>query len=86
MITINNSLLDEKYNNVIKLICEMSSARKIMRPNCEQLLNNNSQWALSMSDIQNDSMFEKFKNQSKSESLMENNFCNYFIEMKSMHK
>ncbi len=53
-----------------------------MRPTCEQLLNNKSLWALSVSDIQNDSMFEKLKNLSISESLMKNNFCNYFIKMK----
>jgi hypothetical protein len=85
MMTINNSLLNEKYNNIIKSICEMMSVMKIMRPTCKQLLNNKSQWALSMSDIQNDSMFEKLKNLSISESLMKNNFCDYFIKMKSMH-
>jgi hypothetical protein len=58
---------------------------KNKRPTCEQLLNDKSQWALNMSDIQNDSMFKKFKNQSISESLMKNNFCNYFIKIKSMH-
>jgi hypothetical protein len=57
-----------------------------MRPTCDQLLNNKILWALSVSDIQNDLMFEKFKNQSLSEPLMKNNFCNYFIKMKSMHK
>ncbi len=86
MMTINNSLLNEKYNNVIKSICEMMSLMKSKRPTCDQLLNNKSLWALSVSDIQNDSMFEKFKNLSISESLMKNNFCNYFIKMKSMHK
>jgi hypothetical protein len=55
-----------------------------MRPTCEQLLNNKSQWALSVSDIQNDSMFEKLKNLSISESSMKNNFCNYFIKIKSI--
>ncbi len=85
MITINNFSLNEKYNNVIKSICEMMLPMKSMRPTCEQLLNNKSQWALSVSDIQNDSMFEKLKNLSISESLMKNNFCNYFIKMKSMH-
>jgi vacuolar-type H+-ATPase subunit D/Vma8 len=90
MMTTNNSLLNEKYNNVIKSIRDMMSTMKSMRPTCEQLLNNKSQWALSMSDIQNDSMFEKFKNQSISDekslkSLMKDNFCIYFIKMKSMH-
>jgi hypothetical protein len=59
---------------------------KNMRPTCEQLLNNKSLWALSVSDIQNDLMSKKFKSLSISESLKENNFCNYFIKMKSMHK
>ncbi len=59
---------------------------KSMRPTCEQLLNNKSQWALSMSDIQNDLMLKKLKNLSISESLTKNNFCNYFIKMKSIHK
>ncbi len=86
MIRINNSLLDEKYNNVIKSICDMMSAKKSMRPTCEQLLNNKSQWALSVSDIQNDLMFKKLKNLSISESLIENNFCKTFIKLKSMHK
>ncbi len=85
MMTIKNSLLKEKYNNVIKSICDMMSPMKTMRPTCEQLLNNKSLWALSMSHIQNDLMFKKFKNLSISESLMKNNFCNYFIKMKSMH-
>ncbi len=85
VMTINNSLLNEKYNNVIKSICEMMSAKKSVRPTCEQLLNNKSLWALSMSDIQNDLMFKKFKNLSISESLTKNNFCDYFIKMKSMH-
>jgi hypothetical protein len=83
--TINNSLLNEKYNNVIESICDMMSTMKSMRPTCEQLLNNKSQWALSISDIQNDLMFKKFKNLSISESLIKNNFCNYFIKIKSMH-
>ncbi len=82
MMTINNSLLNEKYNNIIRSICDMMSPIKSMRPTCEQLLNNKSLWALSVSDIQNDSMFEKLKNLSISESLMKNNFCNYFIKMK----
>ncbi len=82
MMIINNSLLNEKYKNVIKLIHEMMSSIKSKRPTCEQLLNNKSLWALSVSDIQNDSMFEKFNNLSISESLMKNNFCNYFIKMK----
>ncbi len=86
MVTINNSLLKEKYNNVIKSICDMMSPMKTMRPTCEQLLNNKSLWALNMSDIQNDLMFKKFKNLSISESLMKNNFCDYFIKMKSTHK
>ncbi len=84
--TINNSLLKEKYNNVIKSICDMMSPMKTIRPTCEQLLNNKSLWALSVTDTQNDLMLEKFKNLSISESLIENNFCNYFIKMKSMHK
>ncbi len=86
MIRMNNSLLDEKYNNVIKSICEMMLPMKIKRPTCEQLLNSKSQWDLSMSQIQNDLMFKKFKNLSISELLTKNNFCNYFIKMKSMHK
>jgi hypothetical protein len=86
MVTINNSLLKEKYNNVVKSICDMMSPMKTMRPTCEQLLNNKSLWALNMSDIQNDLMFKKFKNLSISESLMKNNFCDYFIKMKSTHK
>jgi hypothetical protein len=85
MTTINNSLLNEKYNNVIKSILDMVSMMKTKRPTCEQLLNNKSLWALSMSDIQNDFMFKKFKNLSISEPLMENNFCIYFIKIKSMH-
>jgi hypothetical protein len=85
MMTIKNSLLKEKYNNVIKSICDMMSPMKTMRPTCEKLLNNKSLWALDMSHIQNDLMFKKFKNLSISESLMKNNFCNYFIKMKSMH-
>ena len=75
--TINNSLLKEKYNNVIKSIRDMMSAMTCMRPTCEQLLNNKSQWALSVSDIQNDSMFKKFKNLSISES-----FFTRFIKLK----
>ncbi len=83
---ISNSLLDEKYNNVTKSICDMMSVMKNMRPTCEQLLSNKSLWALSMSDIQNNLIFETIKNQSISESLMKSNFFNYFIKMKSMHK
>jgi hypothetical protein len=75
--TINNSLLKEKYNNVIKSIRDMMSAMTCMRPTCEQLLNNKSQWALSVSDIQNDSMLKKFKNLSISES-----FFTRFIKLK----
>ncbi len=55
-----------------------------IRPTCEQLLNNKNLWALSMSDIQNDLMFEKLKNLSISESSMKNNFCSYFIKFKSI--
>ncbi len=86
MIRVNNSLLDEKYNNVIKSICEMMLPMTTKRPTCEQLLNSKSQWDLSMSEIQNDLTFKKLKNLSISESLTKNNFCNYFIKMKSMHK
>jgi hypothetical protein len=86
MMTINNNLLKDKYKNVIQCIQDMVSANKNSRPDCEQLLNNKSLWALSVTDIQNDLMFKKFKNLSISESLIENNFCNYFIKMKSMHK
>jgi hypothetical protein len=75
--TINNSLLNEKYKNVIKSICDMMSPIKSMRPTCEQLLNKKSLWALSMSDIQNDLMFKKFKNLSISES-----FFTRFLKLK----
>ncbi len=50
---------------------------KNMRPTCEQLLNNKSLWALSVSDIQNDSVLKKFKNLSISES-----FFTRFIKLK----
>jgi hypothetical protein len=86
MMRINNSLLNEKYNNVIKSIYDMLLPMKIKRPTCDQLLNNKSLWALSISHIQNDLMFKKFKDLSISESLMKNNFCNYFIKMKSTHE
>ncbi len=56
------------------------------RPNSEKLLNNKSLWALNINDIQNDSTFKKFKNLSISELLIENNFCSYFIKIKSTHK
>ncbi len=64
----------------------MMSAMKNMRPTCEQLLNDKDLWALNINDIQNDSTFKKFKNLSISELLIENNFCSYFIKIKSMHK
>ncbi len=60
MMTIKNSLLNEKYNYVIESICEMLLPMKSKRPTCEQLLKNKSLWALSVTDIQNDSIFEKF--------------------------
>jgi hypothetical protein len=82
MMTINNSLLNEKYNNAIKSICEMMLPMKSMRPTCEQLLNNKCFWALSVTDIRNDLIFEKFKNLSIGESLMKNNFCNSLTKMK----
>jgi hypothetical protein len=78
MMTINNSLLNEKYKNVIKSICEMMQLMKSMRPTCEQLLNNKIRWALIVSDIQNDSMFKKFKNLSTSES-----FFTRFLKLKN---
>ncbi len=42
VMTINNFLLNEKYNNVNKSIREMMHPMKSMRPTCEQLLNNKS--------------------------------------------
>jgi hypothetical protein len=81
MMTINNSLLNEKYNNVIKSIRDMMSPIKSERPTCEQLLNNKSQWALSMSHIQND--FKKFKTETKS---LENCLIKRFIRIKSKNE
>jgi hypothetical protein len=84
--TINNPLLKEKYKNIIESICDMMLPMVNKRPNSEQLLNNKSLWALDMSDIQNDSKLKKLKNFSISKALTQNNFCNYFIKIKSMHK
>jgi hypothetical protein len=84
--TINNPLLKEKYKNIVESICKMMLPMVNKRPNSEKLLNNKSLWALNINDIQNDSTFKKFKNLSISELLIENNFCSYFIKIKSTHK
>ncbi len=83
--SILNSLLKNKYKTVIKLIIEMMSAMKSMRPTCEQLINNKSLWALNMIDIQSHSILEKLRKLSISEFSIENNFSNYFLKRKSMH-
>jgi hypothetical protein len=51
MMTINNDLLKNKYKNIIQCIQDMLSANKNLRPDCEQLLNNKSLWALDMNQL-----------------------------------
>ncbi len=85
MMTINNNLLKDKYKNVIQCIQDMLSANKNSRPDCEQLLNNKSLWALDMNQLKEVIINEEL-NGLITEMPIEQNFCKYFIKTKLMRK
>jgi hypothetical protein len=83
--TINNSLLKEKYKNVIKSILEMMSFPN-MRPNCDQLLKDKSLWSLDISDIENDVICQELSEITIDKISIEQNFCKYFLKTKLLNK
>ncbi len=86
MMTINNNLLKDKYKNIIQCIQDMVSSNKNLRPDCEQLLNNKSLWALDMNELKEVIINEELSGITITEHSIEQNFCKYFIETKLMQK
>ncbi len=86
MMTINNSLLKNKYNNIIQCIQDMVSSNKNSRPDCQQLLNSKSLWALDMNELKEVIINEELSGITITEHSIEQNFCKYFIETKLMQK
>jgi hypothetical protein len=83
--TINNSLLKEKYKNVIKSILEMMSFPN-MRPTCDQLLKDKSLWSLDISDIENDVICQELSEITIDKISIEQNFCKYFLKTKLFNR
>ncbi len=81
--TISNSLLKDKYKNVIKCITQMVSAKSKQRPTCEQLINNKSLWALNMTEMKEDIINEVLSGFTVTEHSIKQDFCKYFIKTKS---
>jgi hypothetical protein len=86
MMTINNDLLKNKYKNIIQCIQDMLSANKNLRPDCEQLLNNKSLWALDMNQMKEVIINEELSGLTITEMSIEQNFCKYFMKTKLMQK
>jgi hypothetical protein len=85
--TINNSLLKEKYKNVIKSILDMMSHPIIqMRPTCDQLLNDKSLWSLEISDIENDVICQELSKITINKISIEQNFFKYFLKTKLLYR
>jgi hypothetical protein len=79
----NDSLLDEKYKNIRKTICDMMLyPRKEMRPTCDQVLSNKNLWSLDISDIENNEICRELRGISINELSIEQGFCKYFIKTK----
>jgi len=78
-VTINNSLLENKYKTIIKAIIDMMSNKKTTRPSCDQLLNDKNLWSLEISDIENDVICQELRELSANELSIEEYFCKYFI-------
>jgi hypothetical protein len=64
----------------------MVSSNKNLRPDCEQLLNNKSLWALDMNELKEVIINEELSGITITEHSIEQNFCKYFIETKLMQK
>jgi hypothetical protein len=84
-VTINNSLLENKYKTIIKAIIDMMSNIKTTRPSCDQLLNDKNLWSLEISGIKNDVICQELRELSVNELSIEENFCKYFIKTKILN-
>jgi hypothetical protein len=79
-------LLKDKYKNIIQCRRDMVSEIKNLRPDCEQLLNNKSLWALDMNELKEVIINEELNRLTITEIPIEQNFCKYFIKTKLMRK
>jgi hypothetical protein len=77
-------LLNEKYENINKIIIEMLSRLLSKRPDCKRLINIKHLWSLDINQIEKDSIFKKLNELTISENTTETNFINYFLKMKSI--
>jgi len=73
-----NTELETKYSNLFDLIERMIAVRINKRPNCEQILNNKSSWALSLDELRG----KHTKISSTEIKTIEENFHLYFIQTK----
>jgi hypothetical protein len=81
-VTINNSLLENKYKTIIRAINNMMSNMKTLRPTCDQLLIDKNLWSLEISDIENEVICRELMEITINELSIEENFCKYFIKTK----
>jgi len=80
-------LLKDKYKNIIQCRRDMVSENKDLRPDCEQLLNKKSKWALDMNELKKvERINEELNGLTITEMPIEQYFCKYFIKTKLMRK
>jgi len=60
----------------------MIDVRTKFRPNCDEILENKSDWALSLNDVQKEIEFEEILDKLKSEVRIEESFMLFFMRKK----
>ncbi len=74
-------MIEQKYTKLLEIREKMLDDKKI-RPDCEQLLNNRSDWYLSLNDLKDDKEFKKIIISRTKTNSLEECFHYFFIQQK----
>jgi hypothetical protein len=75
-------LIQRKISKLNEIRDQLLSSDKSLRPNCAQILNENSEWILCLNEMKNDNEFKRIiSNKNKTQSLEESFHC-YFIRVR----
>ncbi len=75
-------MIKQKTSKLREIKNQMLSYEKSLRPDCQQILNESSEWVLSLNDMKNDNEFKQIiTNKNKMQSL-EKCFHSFFIQQK----
>jgi hypothetical protein len=85
-VSVDYSLLKNKYETIIKAIKDMMSQTINLRPTCDKLLDHKKEWALDVNEVKEEISHQIFSQISINECSIEVNFCECFLNAKLKHK